>query len=285
MERNDQEDSVSRKNYFREIRKFDQLDANTQIKLAVAAQNGDEQARETLIECNQRFIVSVAKEYRNDKLDLGDLINEGNIGMIRAIDKFDASKKIRFLSYAVWWIRQAIMASIYDNSETVRLPVNKINAQNKLNKAREKLVQELGREPTLEEMIDKACIEESEVISSSPDVNKSVSLDSKASEDSEFSLADFIQNDSLNQMENAINRESLATEINSIFKQLSEREADILSMYYGLNGHEPKTLREIGDVLSLTNERVRQIKELAKRKLRSHGKSSRLKEYLSAEVN
>jgi len=285
MERNDQEDSFSRKNYFREIRKFDQLSANKQIELAVLAQNGDEIAREKLIECNQRFIVSVAKEYRNDRLELNDLINEGNIGMIRAINKFDASKNIRFLSYAVWWIRQAIMASIYDNTETVRLPVNKINAQNKLNKAREKLVQELSREPTLEEMIDKACIEESEVISSSPDVNKSVSLENKVSEDSEYSLVDFLQNDSYDQMENAINRESLATEINSIFKQLSEREADILSMYYGLNGNEPKTLREIGDVLSLTNERVRQIKELAKRKLRSHGKSSRLKEYLNDSIN
>jgi len=285
MERSDQEDSISRKNYFKEIRKFDQLDAQTQINLAVAAQGGDERARRQLIECNQRFIVSIAKEYRNAHLELNDLINEGNIGMIRAIDKFDASKKIRFLSYAVWWIRQAIISSIHDNSETVRLPVNKINAQNKLNKAREVLTQELKRDPTLEEMIEKACIDAGEVVASNPDANKSISLDSKAHEDSEFSLVDFIQNDSHNQLENAITRESLVTEINDIFQQLSEREADILSMYYGLNGHEPKTLREIGDVLKLTNERVRQIKEFAKRKLRSHNKSSRLKEYLNAETN
>lgn len=284
MERREQDDSVSQKNYFKEIRKFDQLDADKQIELAVAAQNGDDAARDLLIKCNQRFIVSVVKEYKTDGLQFGDLVNEANIGMIRAIDKFDPSKNIKFLSYAVWWIRQAITSSIYDNGETVRLPVNKIAAQNKLNKAREALIQELNREPTLDEMIDKACLTENEIVSSSPDVNKSVSLDSKVSDDSEFSLIDFIQNDSHDQMENAINRESLATEINSIFQQLTEREATILSMYYGLNGQESKTLREIGQVLDLTNERVRQIKELAKRKLRSHSKSSRLKEYLNAQV-
>ena len=243
--------------FYKELRKYEPLSGEEQIELAVKAKGGDMKAQEKLVNSNQRFIVSITKEYQNSTMGVLDLVNEGNIGLIRSIPKFDETKGIRFLSYAVWWIRQAMFQACYENGDTVRLPVNRINAINKVAKVKEKLAQELQREPTLEEIYEHSEIERGDVYGTL-DGNLSVSLDMKVSSDSDMSLADTLEGDDQCEIESELNKESLINEINDVLSGLSERESDILNMYFGLNGNQQKTLKEIGEDLSLTNERVRQ---------------------------
>lgn len=282
-----QDEKSATQSYFKEIRKFKLVNSEEQKQLVKLAQQGDKVAEKKLIECNQRFIVSIAKDYQNPNIPLGDLINEGNIGLIKAIHKFDTEREdnTKLLSYAVWWVRQAMVQSIYDDSNTVRLPVNRISLTNKVAKAKEKLVQTLKREPTAREIGELIELNEEEVLSAVEDFNTHVSLDQELDSDSEVTLIDLIENDSHHEIESKLNYDSLKFEINKILSTLTHREKVIIEMSFGLNGQEPQTLKEIGDGLDLTNERVRQIKELAIKKLRSYNKSSQLREFLTLKLS
>lgn len=277
------ESSISMNIFFKDVRKSQPLHSDEQIELATKARDGDKQAETRLIESNQRFIVSIARDYRNLGLEIEDLISEGNIGLIRAIKKYDKNRGVKFLSYAVWWIRQAMLQAIYETSDTVRLPINKINAITKLTKVRELLFQRLNREATFEEICENSDFKKEEVYAIY-DGNTSLSLDEKISENSECTMIDFISNEDYSEMETKMNQDSLVDEISKLFSSLTKRETDIMNMYFGLNGYESMTLKEIGEALSLTNERVRQIKETATKKLRSHSKVTKLKEFFKTEA-
>ena len=240
--------------------------------------------KKELLEGNLRFVITVAKQYQNQGLDLPDLIAEGNYGLLKAIENFDWSKRLRFISYGVWWVRQSIMQSVYENGNTVRLPINKINNIGKINKASDKLYQSLDREPTIEELVGVTELTEKEVKISVNDIMGYVSIDDKIRQDSDSEVGDFIPGETMDDIDKKINISSLKQEINSVFEDLSEREIRILNMHFGLNGYHEMSLKEIGEELSLTNERVRQIKEFSLKKLRMYGKSSKLKEFLDCKL-
>lgn len=277
--------SISIKNYFKDLRKIDQVSSNEQTELAIKAKAGDKLAMNKLIECNLRFVLTIAKEYQYGNVDIEDLINEGNIGLIKAVDRFDASKGFKFISYAVWWVRQSIMQYIYENGNMVRLPINKINVIGKINKATDKLSQTLDREPTSEEIQAITNFSADDIKFSHLDTAKCFSIDQKISEDSEAELIDIIPGETMEDIEGKLNSESLKHEINTVLTALTDRETQILNLYFGLNGSKELGLKEIGEKLNLTNERVRQIKELALKKLRAYGKSSKLREFLNCKIS
>jgi len=293
LEENLNKDSISLKNYFKEVRKLELLGAKEQIELATQAKNGDSIAMKKLIESNLRFVLRVAKEYSYTGIPLEDLIQEGNFGIIKAVEKFDESKGLNFISYAVWWIRQSIMQSAYDNGNAVRLPVNRINIINKVSKANEILSKELGREPSPSEIIDfykkeengEFQITEKDIRSSYSDGNYSVSLNSTITEESgSIELHELIEGDGFSELENDVNKDSLKFEIDEVLDGLSKRESDILKMYFGIGDKKEMTLAEIGEEIGITNERVRQIKEFALKKLRTYNNSCKLKEFLSCQI-
>ena len=287
-----QKDSVSLKCYYKEVRRYDQVDSNEQMALAVRARDGDQRALKELIESNLRFVLSIAKEYTYTGLPLEDLIQEGNFGLIKAVDRFDETRGFRFISYAVWWIRQSILQSAYETGSSVRLPVNRINAINKVIKATEALSKELSREPTIKEISDfyfnkeegKSDLSEKDIRNAYADNGIEISLNTIVSDESATELHESMVGDGLKEMENGMNRHALQTEIEEVLDELTEREAVILKMYFGLDGNEEMTLAEIGSKISLTNERVRQIKEFALKKLRTFNNSSKLKEFLNCEI-
>jgi RNA polymerase primary sigma factor len=287
-----QRDSVSLKCYYKEVRRYDQIDGNGQIALAVRAKGGDQKALKELIESNLRFVLSIAKEYTYTGLPLEDLIQEGNLGLIKAVDRFDETRGFRFISYAVWWIRQSILQSAYENGSSVRLPVNRINAINKVIKATEALSKELSREPTIKEISSfyfnnetgKSDLSEKDVRNAYTDNGVEISLNTTVSDESGTELHESIAGDGLMELENGMNKHALQTEIDEVLYELTEREAVILKMYFGLDGNEEMTLAEIGNKINLTNERVRQIKEFALKKLRTFNNSSKLKEFLNCEI-
>lgn len=277
--------SISIKNYFKDLRKIEQISGAEQTELAIKAKAGDRAAMDKLVKCNLRFVLTIAKEYQYGNVDIEDLINEGNIGLIKAIDRFDATKGFKFISYAVWWVRQSIMQYIYENGNMVRLPINKINVIGKVNKASEQLFHELDREPTSEELQAATSFSAEDIKSTYIDTSRCLSIDQKISEDSESELIDLIPGETLEDIEGKMNGESLKHEINSVLDTLTEREVQILNLYFGLNGSKEMSLKEIGDKLHLTNERVRQIKELALKKIRGYGKSSKLREFLNCKIS
>jgi len=277
--------SISLKNYFKDLRKIEQIDGKEQIELAKLAKAGDGKAMQKLIECNLRFVLTIAKEYQRFNIEVEDLINEGNIGLIKAVDKFDETKGYKFISYAVWWIRQSIMQYIYEKGSLVRLPINKINVIGKVSKATEYLTHQLDREPTPEEIQEITELSDEEIKSTYIDTNRCYSFDQKLSEDSEGELIDIIPGETLEDVDGKMNGESLKTEINNVLDGLTERETQILNYFFGLNGFPELTLKEIGDKLGLTNERVRQIKEQSIRKLRAYEKSSKLREFLNCKLS
>ena len=287
-----QRDSVSLKCYYKEVRRYDQIDGDEQVALAVRAREGDQRALKELIESNLRFVLSIAKEYTYTGLPLEDLIQEGNLGLIKAVDRFDETRGFRFISYAVWWIRQSILQSAYETGSSVRLPVNRINAINKVIKATEALSKELSREPTIKEIsnyyIDsetgKSDLSEKDVRNAYADNGIEISLNTTVSDESGTELHESIAGDGLSELENGMNRHALQTEIDEVLDELTDREAVILKMYFGLDGKEEMTLAEIGHKINLTNERVRQIKEFALKKLRTFNNSSKLKEFLNCEI-
>jgi RNA polymerase primary sigma factor len=266
--------------YLQEIGKVELLTAEQEIELAVRMKNGDESAMEILTKANLRFVVSVAKQYQNQGLSLGDLINEGNVGLMKAARRFDETRGFKFISYAVWWIRQSILQALAEQSRIVRLPLNRIGAINKIGKAYSNLKQEFEREPSAEEIAQSLEMDVDEISSTMKIYGKQVSVDAPFFSGDENSLLDVIQNDEMPAPDTELISESLKTEIKSVLAILPDREAEVIKLYFGLDGENPMTLEEIGDKFNLTRERVRQIKEKAIRRLRHNSRSKILKSYL-----
>lgn len=277
-------DSVAIDKYLQEIGKYEVLSADEEVALAKRIHEGDKEALQRLVECNLRFVVSVAKQYQNNGLTLGDLINEGNLGLIKAAKCFDETRGFKFISYAVWWIRQTILQSIADNARMVRLPLNKISSMNKVNRQYFKLEQEFQREPTAEEIAHAMDWTEEEVKESLQVAHRMVSMDAPLAvgNDSNSTLGDVLMtNDNLQpEVERELFADSLRTEIERSFSTLDPRDAEVLRMYYGLGGYVSMSLDEIAERMDLTSERVRQIKAKAIRKLKDSWRSKRLRAYL-----
>ena len=266
--------------YLQEIGKVNLLTPEQEIELAIKIKKGDQTALETLTEANLRFVVSVAKQYQNQGLSLGDLINEGNLGLIKAAKRFDETRGFKFISYAVWWIRQSILQALAEQSRIVRLPLNRVGALNKIGKAYSNLEQEFEREPSSTELAQELDMDVSEVADTLKISGGHVSMDAPFAQGEENSLLDVIQNDQQPNPDFALMNESLKTEIGRALSTLSEREAEVVKLYFGLNKEHSLTLEEIGEKFNLTRERVRQIKEKAIRRLKHTSRSKNLRSYL-----
>ncbi|MEN8116039.1 MAG: RNA polymerase sigma factor RpoD/SigA [Bacteroidota bacterium] len=273
-------DTLSLDKYLHEIGKVELLSAEKEVELAKRIKKGDHEALKTLIKANLRFVVSVSKQYQNQGLSLPDLINEGNLGLIKAAERFDETRGFKFISYAVWWIRQSILQALAEQARIVRLPLNKIGSINKINKAFNKLEQEFQREPTLDE-VAKLMESKPEFIEDSMNFsNIHVSMDAPLRDEEGNNLYDVLLNDDSPKPDEGLINGSLRTEIERSLATLGDREAEILRFYFGLNGYQQHTLEEIGDEFGLTRERVRQIKEKAIKKLKNQYRNRLLKSYL-----
>lgn len=273
-------DTMSLDKYLHEISKVELLTPDVEVELAKRIKKGDREALETLIKGNLRFVVSVAKQYQNQGLSLSDLINEGNLGLIKAAERFDETRGFKFISYAVWWIRQSILQALAEQARIVRLPLNKIGSINKINKTFSQLEQEYQREPTREELAELLDTR-IEIVESSLGVsNVHLSMDAPLTDDESNSLYDILLNNDSPSPDNELITNSLRKEIERSLSTLAEREADILRYYFGLNGKPAYTLEEIGEEFGLTRERVRQIKEKAIKKLKNQYRNRLLKTYL-----
>jgi RNA polymerase primary sigma factor len=273
-------DTLSLDKYLHEIGKVELLSAEKEVELAKRIKKGDKQALETLIKANLRFVVSVSKQYQNQGLSLPDLINEGNLGLIKSAERFDETRGFKFISYAVWWIRQSILQALAEQARIVRLPLNKIGSINKINKAFNKLEQEYQREPTLEEVAE-LMETKPELIEDSLNFSSiHISLDAPLREEEANNMYDVMLNDDSPVPDQKLMNTSLREEIERSLSTLGDREAEILRFYFGLNGYQPHTLEEIGDEFGLTRERVRQIKEKAIKKLKNQYRNRLLKSYL-----
>lgn len=275
-----QRDSIALDRYLQEIAKVDLLTAEQEVELAKKIKKGDSNALETLVKSNLRFVVSVAKQYQNQGLALSDLVNEGNLGLIKAAERFDETKGFKFISYAVWWIRQSIMQSLVEHSRIIRLPVNKVGSYNQINKTLSTFEQKYQREPTDEELEKLLEMNISEINAIIASANKHVSMDAPIGHEKDGSMYDFINNDEASETEKQMLSESLKKEIKKALSILPERDAEILCYYFGLKGDICMTLEEIGNIFGLTRERVRQIKERALRRIRKTSSSRNLKSYL-----
>lgn len=273
-------ESQSLDKYLQEIGKVDLLTAEEEIELAIKIKEGDKTALEKLTKANLRFVVSVAKQYQNQGLSLGDLINEGNLGLIKAGKRFDETRGFKFISYAVWWIRQSILQALAEQSRIVRLPLNRVGALSKIGRAYSNLEQEFEREPSADELADELDMDVKEVTDTLKISSKHVSVDAPFAQGEENSLLDVMKNDEQPSPDNMLLSESLKTEIASALSSLPEREAEVLRLYYGIETEHAMTLEEIGEKFNLTRERVRQIKEKAIRRLRHASKSKHLRTYL-----
>jgi RNA polymerase primary sigma factor len=273
-------ESQSLDKYLQEIGKVALLTTEEEIELAIKIKAGDKSALEKLTKANLRFVVSVAKQYQNQGLSLGDLINEGNLGLIKAGKRFDETRGFKFISYAVWWIRQSILQALAEQSRIVRLPLNRVGALNKIGKAYSNLEQEFEREPNADELADELEMDVKEVSDTLKISSKHISVDAPFSQGEENSLLDVMKNDEQPSPDNMLLSESLKTEIARALSALSEREAEVIRLYYGIETEHAMTLEEIGEKFNLTRERVRQIKEKAIRRLRHASKSKYLRTYL-----
>jgi RNA polymerase primary sigma factor len=273
-------DTLSLDKYLHEISKVELLSPEIEVELAKRIKKGDSEALETLIKGNLRFVVSVSKQYQNQGLSLPDLINEGNLGLIKAAERFDETRGFKFISYAVWWIRQSILQALAEQARIVRLPLNKIGSINKINKTFSQLEQEFQREPTQEELAELLDTRIDLVASSLSVSSSHVSMDAPLNDDENSSLYDVLLNNDSPSPDNDLMTNSLRKEIERSLSTLGEREADILRYYFGLNGYPPYTLEEIGEEFSLTRERVRQIKEKAIKKLKNQYRNRLLRTYL-----
>ena len=273
-------ESQSLDKYLQEIGKVDLLTAEEEIELAIKIKEGDKKALEKLTKANLRFVVSVAKQYQNQGLSLGDLINEGNLGLIKAGKRFDETRGFKFISYAVWWIRQSILQALAEQSRIVRLPLNRVGALSKIGRAYGNLEQEFEREPSADELANELEMDVKEVTDTLKISSKHVSVDAPFAQGEENRLLDVIKNDEQPSPDNTLLSESLKTEIARALSSLPEREAEVLRLYYGIESDHAMTLEEIGEKFNLTRERVRQIKEKAIRRLRHASKSKHLRTYL-----
>lgn len=275
-------ETASLDKYLQEIGRVELITADEEVELARRIKQGDRAALERLTKANLRFVVSVSKQYQNQGLALPDLINEGNVGLIKAAERFDETRGFKFISYAVWWIRQSILQALAEQARIVRLPLNKIGTINKINRAFSELEQINERPPSAEELADFLECSVDDVRNSMANAGRHVSMDAPLidGDESTSSMYDVLQNDSIQGPEHELQKESLRKDIERSLSSLTGREGDVVRLYYGLNGKHPLTLEEIGDLFDLTRERVRQIKEKAIRRLKHTSRSRMLKTYL-----
>ena len=272
-------ESQSLDKYLQEIGREPLIDVNEEVELAGRIRNGDRKALEKLVRSNLRFVVSVAKQYQNQGLSLPDLINEGNLGLIKAAEKFDETRGFKFISYAVWWIRQSILQALAEQSRIVRLPLNQVGSLNKILKAYQRFEQDHERKPSAEELAEELDIPVDKIADTMRMSGRHVSMDAPFVEGEDNCLIDVMENEDSPNADRGLINESLSTEISRALATLTQREEDILRKCFGI-GVPEKTLEEIGDELGLTRERVRQIKEKAVRKLHTGQRSHILKTYL-----
>ena len=272
-------ESEALEKYLVEIAREELLSAEEEVELAHRARKGDQKALERLTKANLRFVVSVAKQYQNQGLPLPDLINEGNLGLIKAADRFDETRGFKFISYAVWWIRQSILQAIADQSRVVRLPLNQVSSMNKINQMLSKFEQEHERRPSLDEISEQTDLPEDKIDIAIQVNGRSVSVDAPFQDGEDNSLLDVMANPDAPMADRELVAESLRAEISTALKVLTDRERGIIQAFYGI-GEPELTLEEIGTKFGLTRERVRQIKEKAIRRLRSESQNKVLKAYL-----
>lgn len=273
-------ESQSLDKYLQEIGKVDLLTPDEEVELAKRIRDGDHLALERLTKANLRFVVSVAKQYQNQGLSLGDLINEGNLGLIKAAQRFDETRGFKFISYAVWWIRQSILQALAEQSRIVRLPLNRVGSLNKISKTFSELEQRYEREPSPEELAVFLEVDEEDIIDTLKIAGRHVSMDAPFAQGEENSLLDVLESETLDTPDSGLISDSLRREVKRSLSTLTQREADVVASYFGLNGEQALSLEEIGDKFNLTRERVRQIKEKAIRRLRHTSRSKALKPYL-----
>lgn len=273
-------DYSSLNKYLNEISRLKVISADEETELARRIKRGDQAAMERLIISNLRFVVSVAKQYQNQGLTISDLVNEGNIGLIKAAERYDESRGFKFISYAVWWIRQAIMHALAEKSRLVRLPHNKINSISKAQRELSSLEQEFEREPDYSEIAEKMEMKEEEVKELFRTYNRTVSMDAPIGEDEDANWYDIVKSDGIPAPDASLDTHSLTIEIEHLLKSLNKTEAEIIKMFYGIGSGTPKSLEEIGEKFSLSRERVRQIKDNAMRRLRKRKDTQFLKSYL-----
>src|SRR6266496_962680 len=267
--------------YLRDISAYPLISRDEEAHLARHIRKGEQEALDKLVRSNLRFVVSVAKKYQNQGVSLSDLINEGNLGLIRAAHKFDETKGIKFISYAVWWIRQAILQALAEQSRIVRVPLNRAGTLHRIGKRSASLLQELGREPTVEEIAEGMDISEEEVAKTLSISQAHLSLDAPLTPGKDNKLLDYLPDTTNPGPDDEIFEHALTESIESVLATLKEREARILRLYFGLEGQEPMTLEEIGSQLGITRERVRQLKEKALARLRHISRARALESFLS----
>ena len=272
-------ESASLDKYLQEIGKEELITVEEEVELAQRIRKGDQEALEKLTKANLRFVVSVAKQYQNQGLSLPDLINEGNLGLIKAAEKFDETRGFKFISYAVWWIRQSILQALAEQSRIVRLPLNQVGSLNKINKAFARFEQEHERTPSADELANELEIPKEKVTDTLRVAGRHISVDAPFADGEDNSLLDVLVNSDSPNADRGLINESLATEVERALEILTDRERDIIRYFFGI-GCSEMTLEEIGEKFDLTRERVRQIKEKAIRKLRQSSRSNLLKSYL-----
>ena len=272
-------ESASLDKYLQEIGHEELLSTDEEVELAQRIRKGDKRALERLTKANLRFVVSVAKQYQNQGLSLPDLINEGNVGLIKAAEKFDETRIYKFISYAVWWIRQSILQAIAEQSRLVRLPLNQVGSVNKITRELNKFEQEHERKPSVDEIAERVDLPEDKIADAMKANSRHVSMDAPIADGEDSSMIDFLSGDSSN-TDRELAIESLKAEVSRILKLLTDKEQKVLRAFFGIDGSPEMTLDEIGEKYNLTRERVRQIKEKALRRLRHNTKNKLLKSYL-----
>ena len=272
-------ESASLDKYLQEIGHEELLTTDEEVELAQRIRKGDKRALERLTKANLRFVVSVAKQYQNQGLSLPDLINEGNVGLIKAAEKFDETRGFKFISYAVWWIRQSILQAIAEQSRLVRLPLNQVGSVNKITRELNKFEQEHERKPSVDEIAERVDLPEDKIADAMKANSRHVSMDAPIADGEDSSMIDFLAGDSSN-TDRELAIESLKAEVSRILKLLTDKEQKVLRAFFGIDGSPEMTLDEIGEKYNLTRERVRQIKEKALRRLRRNTKNKLLKSYL-----
>ena len=272
-------ESASLDKYLQEIGHEELLSTDEEVELAQRIRKGDKRALERLTKANLRFVVSVAKQYQNQGLSLPDLINEGNVGLIKAAEKFDETRGFKFISYAVWWIRQSILQAIAEQSRLVRLPLNQVGSVNKIARELNKFEQEHERKPSVDEIAERVDLPEDKIADAMKANSRHVSMDAPIADGEDSSMIDFLAGDSSN-TDKELATESLKAEVSRILKLLTDKEQKVLRAFFGIDGSPEMTLDEIGEKYNLTRERVRQIKEKALRRLRHNTKNKLLKSYL-----
>ena len=273
-------ESQSLDKYLQEIGKVDLITADEEVILAKRIREGDHIALEKLVKANLRFVVSVAKQYQDKVLSLGDLINEGNVGLFKAASRFDETRGFKFISYAVWWIRQSIMQALAEQSRIVRLPFNRLSSLNKIRRTFSELEQKFQRDPSAEELAEVLNISTEEVVHDMKISGQKVSVDAPFVSGEKNGLLDVLENDLVEKPDSELMVDSLCREVQLALSTLTQQESEVIAFYFGLNGEHAMTLEEIGEKICLTRERVRQIKKIATRRLRQNSRCKTLRTYL-----